>query len=185
MSAVAVGCHRSNDANCVAADTNLRSIAFPQYYSNSNTGLDPYGVDYSYCTAAELQREQQYYAAHAHEWLTVDTQAQRDTAAVAQTSGVDGSSSQHFGACQSNFVTIYLNRSDVLAAIHVSRSNTNAYDNHEWAACSSQIAVGNAYDYASSSNATEVDYQRMFDHSINVVIVSGDDDTVCGLAGTQ
>lgn len=121
----------NNDLQCTAADLAVETTAFPQQYNiesgTDNTdlpSLDPYGIDFAYCSAVEEQREVLWYATHKKQFeAATTTQDQRDSAAIVQVSGVDPTD-EHWVACLNNFVSTYLNDSAVLEALHVERSNT-------------------------------------------------------------
>lgn len=108
---------------------------------------DPYGMSKPYCTPAEKQREVAYFAANQAA-LQALPQADRDLRAIEQIAGVDGTAAEHFGACLESFMTQYLNRSDVLAAIHVNRSNTSPVKKHssnnDWQPSSGLVGLGAA-----------------------------------------
>jgi carboxypeptidase C (cathepsin A) len=72
-------------------------------------------------------------------------------------------------------MTTYLNRADVKAALHVKSDIT-------WADCSRSIR----YDQKDGSKSMVPNYQYLLDNSdIDILVYSGDDDSVCGTVGTQ
>lgn len=185
-----------NNTQCNDIDTYAEELVIPQYYeSNASYGLDPYGLDYPYCTSQEAIREQMYFQQEKSSLLS-STQYNRDITAITQTAGVNVT---YFGACSNNWVTTYLNRSDVLSAIHVTYSNTipssYKYDansgtitlgtDHSWQDCSN--VVGYYYPNDDYYSSQEPVYQQLFDLAPNMqfVIFSGDDDSVCATTGTQ
>jgi hypothetical protein len=70
----------------------------------------------------------------------------------------------------------YLNHKDVKKAIHVD-------DSIKWTECSYSLK----YSYADSAISTAPIYQYLIDggYGLNIMVYSGDDDSVCATIGTQ
>ncbi|KAG7349775.1 serine carboxypeptidase [Nitzschia inconspicua] len=81
--------------------------------------------------------------------------------------------------CQSNHLTAYMNRPDVVKAIHAN------IDTLPWKACTDRI------HYSLNDNLTpQIDLyaevlQMMKETPFDMMVYSGDDDSICSLAGTQ
>ncbi|CAF4466762.1 unnamed protein product, partial [Didymodactylos carnosus] len=89
------------NADCVFFDNKASLLTQPQYVSNaSSTGLDPYGLDYSYCSSAQQQRETLWYFQH-------------------RGNATNNDSDVVFRPCIDSYTTAYLSSSKVQKALHV------------------------------------------------------------------
>jgi carboxypeptidase C (cathepsin A) len=80
--------------------------------------------------------------------------------------------------CIEEFMTAYLNRPDVQAAIHVKPGTI------KWSMCSD--AVGSAYNITDVNSPTMSVWKDLIKFGdLNMLILSGDDDTICATLGTQ
>lgn len=88
---------------------------------------------------------------------------------------------EDYEPCSDNYATTYLNRADVKEAIHANPDIT-------WAECSSKTSYGTlVYNYSWSAVPMEPYYQYLIDggYDLKIMVLSGDDDSVCGTIGTQ
>ena len=83
---------------------------------------------------------------------------------------------ENYHACESNWMTVYLNEKDVQNAIH-------AKNNTEWTMCSFTID----YNGTDSEVPMEPYYNWLVKNNpdLHITVISGDDDSVCGTLGTQ
>ena len=86
------------------------------------------------------------------------------------------SDEQPYEPCADDWMTTYLNRADVKTALHVKSDIT-------WADCSRSI------HYQQSDGAKDITpiYSYLIDNKfgLDILVYSGDDDSVCGTIGTQ
>jgi carboxypeptidase C (cathepsin A) len=77
--------------------------------------------------------------------------------------------------CEDNWVVEYLNRADVQTAIHAKPT--------VWSECSYTLE----YSESDSLNPMEPYYQYLIDggYNLNILVYSGDDDSVCATSGSQ
>jgi len=81
--------------------------------------------------------------------------------------------------CEENFFTDYLNREDVRDALHVMD------DAPKWTECSNNISYSRK-----DVNTPLIDFYKEvvtngLEHNLNMMVYSGDDDSICSTAGTQ
>lgn len=81
--------------------------------------------------------------------------------------------------CADKHLDIYLNRKDVRTAIHVNPKVKKWYD------CSGVVNYASADFDASIIDLYKDVVQKAIEHSFQVFVFSGDDDSVCSTAGTQ
>lgn len=77
---------------------------------------------------------------------------------------------------QDNYATAYMNQDDVKQALHVESSIT-------WSECSNSVK----YNTSDSMVSMVPTYQFLLNggYGLNILVYSGDDDSVCGTVGTQ
>lgn len=78
--------------------------------------------------------------------------------------------------CEDDYASTYLNRADVKLAIHVKEATL-------WESCSYKVD----YNMTDSDVSTAPIYNYLIDggYDLNLLVYSGDDDSVCGTIGTQ
>lgn len=88
---------------------------------------------------------------------------------------LDDVMSDAYEPCLDDWMTTWLNRDDVKAALHVKSDIT-------WSDCSRSIK----YSQTDGAKSMVPYYQYLLDNStIDILVYSGDDDSVCGTVGTQ
>mmetsp|Transcript_5905 Transcript_5905/g.10972 ORF Transcript_5905/g.10972 Transcript_5905/m.10972 type:complete len:326 (-) Transcript_5905:126-1103(-) len=81
--------------------------------------------------------------------------------------------------CQSNHLAAYLNRDDVVEALHAN------IDTLPWKSCSDRIHYSTTDTLAPQVELYSEILMAMEDYPFEMMIFSGDDDSICSLAGTQ
>lgn len=139
-------------------------------------GLDPYALDFPKCNDSAL-------ASGRHERWTMRRALGRDRASHAV--GAAGGAYPYFPAkyepCDADWATAYLSRKDVQRAVHAKPRGPTWTGN--WSACNE--AVGDAYSGDDVAAPMMPVYARLFGRGLKMLIMSGDDDTVCATRGTQ
>jgi carboxypeptidase C (cathepsin A) len=123
-------------------------------------GLNPYALDYPVCNSnAALTRAQRY------KFLNHTLPLHRKKIALAAP----------YDPCVDNYATKYMNRADVQAAIHAKPTT--------WAECSNKIV----YSEQDSLTPMEPIYHYLLagGYNLNILVYSGDDDSVCATSGSQ
>jgi len=127
--------------------------------------LNPYALDYPVCNSPVLAagRAQRY-------WFLQHTLPEHRHRVVFGDKKLGD-----YEPCEDNWVVAYLNRADVQTAIHAKST--------VWAECSNTIA----YNESDSFNPMEPYYQYLIDggYGLNILVYSGDDDSVCATSGSQ
>lgn len=132
-------------------------------------GFDAYALDYPTCATKQ--------AAGRHERWTLRRAIMRANAALKSGADVSLDAEGPYEPCVEDFMTAYLNRADVQAAIHVKAGA-------KWSMCSN--AVGSAYNLTDvNANMVPVWKELIKQGDLNIMILSGDDDSVCATLGTQ
>lgn len=134
--------------------------------------LNPYALDYPVCLADDgsmrltSQQARMAYATYKPKML--------------EALGLPGDP-EDYDPCVDDYATTYLNRPDVKEAL-------GANANITWAECSSRTPYGTLiYDYLCSEIPMEPIWREILDSGkdLKLLIISGDDDSVCGTIGTQ
>jgi len=85
-----------------------------------------------------------------------------------------------YHACAEEYTVLYLNRPDVMEALHV-----KAGGEIKWKPCSDNVE----YDFDSFAESQIDLYEDLMEmleeHPIDIMVFSGDDDAICSTAGTQ
>lgn len=136
--------------------------------------LNAYALDYPICTdeasSAELkkgraQRTWLFNYLHGRKMMRQQMNLRRKL-----------SDSEGYQPCEDNYAIAYLNDPAVKAAIHVN-------DKLHWEECSFKVN----YAMSDSMVSTAPIYNYLIDggYGLNILVYSGDDDSVCGTIGTQ
>lgn len=132
-------------------------------------GFDAYALDFDKCPDAK--------SAGRHErWMLRRTILQANSRHNGRKDQLEAM--PPYEPCIEEFMTAYLNRADVQAAIHVKAGTI------KWTMCSDGVGAGyNITDVNSPMMAVWKDLIKYGD--LNILILSGDDDSVCATLGTQ
>ena len=172
-----------------------------QMYQELGKGINPYGLDYPRCleprhehrrmevTLSESSAEQQPEQVSRQTQMIISSQVSQlmnhTAQAVAETNYEDDPPflppKDHYRPCAEEHLDTYLNRADVVEAIHANPKTL------PWRACSNRV------EYSRDDNLNPVvDLYRDLlksadrgDVNLKIMIFSGDDDSVCSLVGTQ
>ena len=137
--------------------------------NNQVSALNPYALDYPTCVAASVRQ-----AGRAQRvWLYNHINGHRS---IEERKALGIPLKDAYEPCADDYADVYLNRADVKAAIHVK-------DSIKWASCSNTIK----YSTTDSLISTAPIYNYLIDggYKLNILVYSGDDDSVCGTIGTQ
>jgi len=88
------------------------------------------------------------------------------------------SADEKYAPCESDYLTAYLNRADVKAALHVK-------SDIEWADCSRSIHYSHAEVYEDMTGYYTYLLDSTKNYDLDILVYSGDDDAVCATIGTQ
>jgi carboxypeptidase C (cathepsin A) len=141
-----------------------------EFYQKLGPGINPYGLDYPVCSES------------GHHRGSVKTTSSQVLHLLNHTAHVPPflPREDEYRPCSEVHFTNYLRRGDVQEAIHA--SNTI-----KWKGCSSEIRYS-MQDYKKSQIdlfREIIHMGRKGRHSLNILIVSGDDDSICSTTGTQ
>lgn len=156
------------------------------YYEIETTitsGIDPYGLDYPLCT-----QNQGGATNHQVEPLLLSSRSSQ-ALQLKRNRGVNGpqklasSTSSSYQPCSSQRGASFLNQRSVQRALHVNPAYSSTY----WSQCSGVVN----YSYTDINTSQIQLYKQLVQmaktrhHSLNMLIYSGDDDSVCATSGTQ
>lgn len=129
--------------------------------------FNPYALDFPTCSTPS------HYGFQQRRWLRRYIHARSSTS---QSSTWRMLSEDAYEPCTSNYAVAYLNRDDVKAAIHVNK-------NINWSECSDSLR----YNYRDGDISMTPIYNYLIDgnYSLDILVYSGDDDSVCATIGTQ
>lgn len=163
----------SYQAKCVnAAKKNVRDCySLEMTILNGVGNLNPYALDYPVCAADSATKSG--YSQRL--WLLnsrFSSVMSRDEIRQKGFATTDG-----YQPCADDYADTYLNSADVKAAMHVKSALS-------WASCSNKINY-NSTDSNSVSTAPIYNYLVDGGFGLNILVYSGDDDSVCATIGTQ
>lgn len=137
------------------------------------SGLNPYAIDYPVCLDSNLKygRNQRKMLIENSLGAITNSDIVRQIKQVLKLEPVDG-----YEPCADDYMTSYLNQDSVKAAIHVKQSIV-------WADCSRSLR----YKQSDGLHSMTPYYNYLIDgnYNLNILVYSGDDDTVCATIGTQ
>ena len=159
-------------AECVTSKKpNAKACIQLQIQMNSQVGnLNPYALDYPVCVAGNTARK----GRAQRTWL-LNQMLAKVGPADRKLMGV--MAKEEYQPCADDYADSYLNQDSVKAAIHVK-------SNIKWESCSYKISY-NATDSTEVSTAPIYNYLIDGGYGLNILVYSGDDDSVCGTVGTQ
>eukprot|EP00966_Prymnesium_polylepis_P298474 6897413-Prymnesium_polylepis.1 len=155
-------------ANCSSApglDPGAQCSAITAQMDGLTDGLDPYALDFPKCNDSALSTGR-------HERHT-----------LVQKLGLRAAYPYfptNYQPCTADWATAYLSRKDVQAAVHAAPGGVAWTGN--WSACSD--FVGERYS-AEDTAAPMMPFYKRLAGKIQMLIFSGDDDSVCATLGTQ
>jgi carboxypeptidase C (cathepsin A) len=138
--------------------------------------LNSYALDYPVCntnSAAKAGRSQRYFLLKS--MLSADAGKMLDNTLKGSRSSVKSSGSS-YEPCIDNYASTYLNTKSVQSALHVKST--------KWDECSYTVKY-NSTDSVFVSTAPIYNYLVDGGFNLNILVYSGDDDSVCGTIGTQ
>lgn len=136
---------------------------------NGVGNLNPYALDYPVCTTSSKSKAGRSQRTWLLNFLhkNISTEDRRLI-------GIP--STEAYQPCEDDYADSYLNRADVKKALHVNLDI-------RWASCSNKVN----YNHADSDVSTAPIYNYLIDggFGLDILVYSGDDDSVCGTIGTQ
>jgi len=146
-------------------------ILFMEMYLEVGRDFNPYALDYPVCVSDSPSR---FGRAQRH-WLMRHVLGNSSTGLRAAM-GVGEFDGADYEPCAMNYAISYLNRADVKAALHVKTDVT-------WEECSRSIR----YSQKDGAHSMVPNYQYLIDgkFGLDILVFSGDDDSVCSTEGTQ
>jgi len=153
--------------NAIKPNLEVCEFLFMDMYLQTGN-LNPYALDYPVCTedsVAKYGRDQRYWFLKHH--------LSNSSAALRQAILGDV---EKYEPCAEDYATAYANLAEVKKAIHVN-------DAIEWSMCSYSCR----YKQSDGSTSMTPLYNYLIDggFGLNILVYSGDDDSVCGTIGTQ
>mmetsp|Transcript_281 Transcript_281/g.554 ORF Transcript_281/g.554 Transcript_281/m.554 type:complete len:478 (-) Transcript_281:348-1781(-) len=159
-----------------------KCVGVSQQMDKLTEDLDPYALDFPVCKdGAKGQGQPERLAlmrkvAQAREALVGSGVPGEVPGEVA---GGLGRYFPKYQPCIDNYLTDYLNRKDVQAAIHIATPGSV-----EWGVCNDDINAG--YDINDVNAPMMPLYKQLLAHGgLKILVYSGDDDSVCATAGAQ
>jgi carboxypeptidase C (cathepsin A) len=151
---------------CAKGTSTIGCLKAESSLLNSVGNLNPYALDYPVC----LTQSKSKSGRAQRLWLLNYLRSAEEKKVL----GV--SSTEEYQPCEDNYANTYLNRDDVKQAIHVKTSI-------KWTECSNTIS----YSSADGRVSTAPIYNYLIEggYKLNILVYSGDDDSVCGTIGTQ
>jgi carboxypeptidase C (cathepsin A) len=137
---------------------------------NGVGNLNPYALDYPVCTKDSSRSR----SGHAQQLWQLHHQLK---AVGIEPASLRLKSMEEYEPCEDNYMNQYLNRPEVKTALHV-KSNTM------WMECSYTIHY-NTTDRDVVSTAPIYNYLINGGYGLNILVYSGDDDSICATIGTQ
>lgn len=163
-------------AKCVhGKKPNLKRCIELEAELNSQVGdLNAYALDYPVC----LDEDSKAKSGRAQRaWFKAHLDNQRmEEKGEQNLRSLSTSDAPAYQPCEDNWANAYLNDMKVKEALHVKK------DIH-WGECSYKLK----YDMSDSQVSTAPIYNYLIDggYGLNILVYSGDDDSVCGTIGTQ
>jgi carboxypeptidase C (cathepsin A) len=137
--------------------------------------LNPYALDYPVCVSDEGKKLQSRQAKFFKDFLHKDSAAElRKAIGLSSTPSVTGM--PEYDPCVDDYTIDYMNLDDVKTQLHVK-------SDIKWSECSYKIR----YSQKDSRDDMTGYYNYLIDggYDLNILVYSGDDDSVCSTEGTQ
>lgn len=152
--------------NTIKPNVEKCEMLYMAMYAEIRT-LNPYALDYPVCVedsaAARGRMQRQWFMKH----VLGNFSPKMQTAFLGDS---------EYEPCEEDYTTEYLNMASVKEAMHVNSDIT-------WGMCSYTIR----YKQSDGMTSMAPIYQYLIDggYNLNILVFSGDDDSVCGTVGTQ
>lgn len=161
-------------ANCVNAKVSHPKDCLKSYIQIENEvgNLNPYALDYPVCTADSTAVSKK---GHAQRLWFLNSLFSRFSKEDRQLLGLK--STDEYQPCEDDYASNYLNLDAVKQAIHVK-------SDIKWESCSNKISYSST-DSTQVSTAPIYNYLIDGNFGLNILVYSGDDDSVCATIGTQ
>lgn len=144
-------------------------------------GLNTYALDYGVCVDDSSSSKRKVQSAQAKKLLHHNMKSDLSDTTLAKLglASADGSQQPAYDACIDNYLVDYLNRDDVKKAL-----NVNA--DIKWGECSYSVHYS-VTDKMLKNSAPYYTYlmENNDKFDLDILVISGDDDSVCGTIGTQ
>lgn len=168
----------SNWPNSITGDVDCAELTAAMFDSVGD--IDYYGLDFPLCNKAQGVETYSKQASRLLDNLQYSRTGRRDARLLSERrlASADASAPAKFGydACVADYMTNYLNKAEVKAAIHANASL-------EWAECSLPDTL--RYNYDDMNNFMEPVWKKLIEAELHLLVFSGDDDSICGPIGTQ
>eukprot|EP01038_Epipyxis_sp_PR26KG_P013542 gene13542-18166_t len=163
----------SYQKKCVnAVKPNFKECIQLEYTILNGVGnLNPYALDYPVCTSESGLKKG--FAQRL--WFLNTRIAAYFTPEERKSLGL--ASTDSYQPCEDDYADSYLNTAAVKNALHVKKDIS-------WASCSNKVNY-NSTDSTEVSTAPIYNYLINGNYGLNILVYSGDDDSVCGTVGTQ
>jgi hypothetical protein len=162
-----------------------------ELYEEFGRGINPYGLDYPVClddphpmyslSAAPNSKKDAvpFFSSQASQLLkhSIPANTLDDTDFEKNPPWLPTQDS--FRPCAEEHLETYLNRPDVMSALHAQLKRG------PWTACSDKIHYSQEDALTPQMKLYKELVEMLKDHSIHILVYSGDDDSVCSLEGTQ
>lgn len=139
-------------------------------------GLNPYAIDYPVCTEDSPRRggRAQRHWMLENIFYNASTELRNAVGLGANSVGLEPVAG--YEPCEEDYMTAWINQASVKEALHVK-------GDIEWEQCSRKIR----YKQSDGHNSMVPYYQYLIDGNfgLNILVYSGDDDSVCATVGTQ
>jgi len=142
--------------------------------------LNPYALDYPICLDEDMMAKAKYGRAQRlaffNHWFASASADLRSAVGLPALFSAEADSDSGYEPCESVYTTTYLSRDDVKASMHVN-------PDIKWEECSYKIR----YSEKDGLNSMVPNYQYLINggYDLDILVYSGDDDSVCGTVGTQ
>lgn len=174
-----------NAAGCKSGKPSATCTDLEAQMSKLTSGMNPYGLDFPICTAAAAAAEPARHTGRTERATLLATMARaraatrgEEAGVMAAKGGLGGYWPGNYQPCSDNYATTYLNRADVQKVIGAKNPAGG------WQECSDSVGAGyNQTDVAAPMMPL---YQYLlYKGTLDILIYSGDDDSVCATMGTQ
>jgi carboxypeptidase C (cathepsin A) len=145
-------------------------------FEQVGTKINPYALDYPVCVADERGSKGRAQRTWMTSFLLADASPELRRAAGLKSSSHHDLTAENYEPCEDDYTTDYLNQDSVKSALHVK-------GDIEWGECSYKIR----YSIKDKESDMTSYYNYLLDSGadLDILVYSGDDDSVCATEGTQ